>query len=499
MSPPPEKRGASSAQPHLGRRRHNSEEGEASSSSAARSLRPESHEVEVSAEDDNEGLVWPEPFVEAVARKVALAAAQGGGALAAAPALVTVFQVCSTWRTISHSEILWEALVQDVWEWDTSQTTRRPQSWRDEYIRLHSTASNFRHNRAKYTLIEYEVSSDSSGNGAGAVCRCLTLSPEYLAVGFFDGAVRIFSLTSKECVNTMKPPHENRLGPLSRAISGIVINDDRVVFASFDGNVFVGEVLTGLVRRAHVGNVVNDGTLVDFTGSEKFWVGLYAGIPGHACHIWDAVTEQLVFNAGDITDSEALRGWRLLTEQAERIGRVRVNRDGILLTATRFKVTVFDLESYGVSFRREEIAMDEQQQLIVESVDANNDWFLTASDDGAARIRRITDFEDSWAFSFAEAAATDANSANSTTSTSRSSSGNTNSDRRNRVRVFGALNTRQAFLCIEGSVHAWDAKSGMRLYRLDEWMGEVFDLVADDEHVAGCAIDTGIHLWSFRP
>ncbi|KAH9307233.1 hypothetical protein KI387_035144, partial [Taxus chinensis] len=77
-----------------------------------------------------------------------------------------------------------------------------------------------------------EVCSDSSGNGAGAACKCLAQSPGYLAVS----------------------------------------------------------VLSGHVRCAHTGNVVNDDTLVYFTGCLRFRVGLYAGIPGHACHICDAVT-----------------------------------------------------------------------------------------------------------------------------------------------------------------------------------------------------------------
>ncbi|GLJ23772.1 hypothetical protein SUGI_0451080 [Cryptomeria japonica] len=437
-----------------------------SSSSFSRSLRTRSQA----------DSIWPQPFVEALAREVALAAVNGGGSLAAVTAVVSVFQVCSTWRTISHSEILWEALTRHVWD----RTQARTQSWRDEYIRLHLTASNFRHNRATYTSIEYEVSSDSDSNGAGAACRCLALSPEYLAVDFFDGALRVFSLEGKECVCTMKPNHENRLGPLSRAVAGIVMYGNTVVFASFDGNVFVGNVLTGHFRCASLGNVVNDGTLVDFTGCGRFWVGLCAGSPGHAYHIWDAATEQLVLNDGDITDLEALRGWRLLTEQGGRIGRVGINSNGILLTATKMKLAAFDLETYGVSFSREQTAVV-GQELIVESVEANNDRFLTASNNGAARIRRITDFEDVCSFSFDTAA------------------GDNNGNNHGERKVLGTLNAWQAFLCIDGVVHAWDAHSGLRLHRLNEHMGQVFDLVADDGHVAGCAIDSGVHLWSFRP
>eukprot|EP01018_Ginkgo_biloba_P020112 Gb_09541 [translate_table: standard] len=487
------------------------EEGE---SSSRRGRRARSHE-ERRRVYGNEGGVWPEPFVEALAREVALEAARSGGALAAAPAVANVFQmvacygyndlqrigknklnfckqngkrsaaygndfasgmVCSTWRTISNSEILWKSLTRLVW----SQNHRRSSQWRDEYIRLHRTASNFYYNRAKYTLIEYEVSSDSSNNGAGAACRCLALSSTFLAGGFFDGAVRIFSLATKECISTMKPVHENRLGPLSRAIAGIVLYDDKVVFASFDGSVFVGSISRGEIRCAHVGNVVNDGTLVDFTGCEDWWVGLYAGVPRHACHIWDASTEELVFNGGDITDPDALRGWHLLTEQAERIGRVRIGDDGLLLTATRLKVAVFDLETHGSAFSIEEETAGE---VIVESVEVNADRFLMASSNGVARIRQVRTLEDVCSFPFDGAGGLNGN----------------NNNNNNYRKLLGTLNTRQAFVCIDGVVGAWDANSGARLYRLTEQIGDVFDLVADDEHVAGCALDTGIHLWSFGP
>lgn len=64
----------------------------------------------------------------------------------------------------------------------------------------------------------------------------------------------------------------------SRAVSGIILSDTQVIFASHDGDIHVAMV-NGVapVRRAHLGAVVNDGALVDFSGCSRWWVGLYAG------------------------------------------------------------------------------------------------------------------------------------------------------------------------------------------------------------------------------
>lgn len=52
------------------------------------------------------------------------------------------------------------------------------------------------------------------------------------------------------------------------------------MFASLDGDIHVAATDNAAVpyRRAHVGDVVNDGALVDFSGCERWWVGLYAGL-----------------------------------------------------------------------------------------------------------------------------------------------------------------------------------------------------------------------------
>jgi len=62
---------------------------------SARRSRARSHETDVSQEarNDQNGGVWPEPFIEALAQAVALEAARCGGALAVGPAVVNVFQI----------------------------------------------------------------------------------------------------------------------------------------------------------------------------------------------------------------------------------------------------------------------------------------------------------------------------------------------------------------------------------------------------------------------
>lgn len=79
-------------------------------------------------------------------------------------------------------------------------------------------------------------------------------------------------------MSTFHPHHRDRLGRFSRAVSGIILSDVQLVFASLDGDIHV--VVIGDAappRRAHLGDVVNDGALVDFTGCDQWWVGLYAG------------------------------------------------------------------------------------------------------------------------------------------------------------------------------------------------------------------------------
>lgn len=57
------------------------------------------------------------------------------------------------------------------------------------------------------------------------------------------------------------------------------MSDTRLVFATLDGDIHAAVINGGvmMLRRVHMGDVVNDGSLVDFAGSNRWWVGLYAG------------------------------------------------------------------------------------------------------------------------------------------------------------------------------------------------------------------------------
>ncbi|PPD74529.1 hypothetical protein GOBAR_DD28536 [Gossypium barbadense] len=113
-----------------------------------------------------------------------------------------------------------------------------------------------------------------------------------------------------------------------------------------------------LARRAHIGNVLDDGALVDFTGCGRSWVGLYAGVPGRAFHIWDGNTEELVYLNASLTDPEVVMGWHMLTEFTETIGRQ--HRRGL-------RVTCFD---------------------------TNNEAFITVDNRGRAIVRRAGTLEE---------------------------------------------------------------------------------------------------------
>ena len=67
---------------------------------------PSSSRPRLSAE-----AVWPEHFVEAVAARVAIDAARNGGRLAAAPAIVAVFQVLSSPAIYLHRDIQVEECI----------------------------------------------------------------------------------------------------------------------------------------------------------------------------------------------------------------------------------------------------------------------------------------------------------------------------------------------------------------------------------------------------
>ncbi|KAJ7556789.1 hypothetical protein O6H91_05G098600 [Diphasiastrum complanatum] len=413
-------------------------------------------------------VVLPESVVEIIALQLALNVSASTGPLSAAPAIANMFQVCWTWRNISRSELLWETLCVAVWG---VRSRHEGRTWYQEYLLVHVTSINLRTGNYRHYKLNYEISGDS--NGRSEKCRCLALSGRFLAGGFSDGAIRVFDLKSRLCMCTMKPVHRDRFGPLSRAITGLVIDNEKVTFASLDGSVFVGNIVEALHRRVHVGNVIQDGALISFTGCSRWWVGLYAGSPGNSIRIWDAATREPVFQGGHIMDNDAMRGWNLFLEQATRIGSLRVSNDSYLVSTTQTKISVVDLETFGLRLN-----IEREEQIAVEAFDVKYNRLLTSSYDGDAQVRRLPHLQEQCRLQHVRAG----------------------SDSNHRTKIVGALNTRQAFLCISGVINAWDAVSGSHLYRVDEQLGsDVYDLVASDQFVAACVSDIGLHLWDFTP
>lgn len=221
------------------------------------------------------------------------------------------------------------------------------------------------------------------------------------------------------------------------------------------------------MRRAHIGDVVNDGALVDFAGCGRWWAGLYAGVPGRAFHIWDSNSEELVFVGGTLTDPESLMGWRMLTDLTQFVGRLRVTRQESAVAATGTRVILIDLRGQGLvlsdqSYRR--------RGLIVTSVDVDEDAYIIVDTRGRAVVRRVGTSEEICRFNVRGAA---------------------------RGRVMGCMNQGYALMCVAGVIRVWETERGGYLYDLVEGIGEVNAIVANERHVAVYSNDATIHLWDF--
>ena len=181
-------------------------------------------------------------------------------------------QVCRTWRTVSQSDLLWQTLTRRIWH----RNNLLHPTWHDEYIYRHRTATNFRRRRYIYTTLHFPTNENNTNESLS--CHRLALSDYHLAAGLSDGSVRLFHLPTRLHVSTFHPHQRNHLGPFSRAVCGLFFSDNRLIFASLDGDIHVASVnVPGATRRAHLGDVVTDGVLVDFAGCNQWWVGLYAG------------------------------------------------------------------------------------------------------------------------------------------------------------------------------------------------------------------------------
>ncbi|OVA20152.1 WD40 repeat [Macleaya cordata] len=413
--------------------------------------------------------VWPEPFIENLAYQVAVNASRTRGRLAAAPAISNLFQVCSTWRAISRSNPLWRNLTRQIWGVDNLVHN----TWRDEYVYRHCTAYNFRISNAVYTRLNF----DDCDNNALA-CRCLALSDLHLACGFDDGSVRLFDLSSRLHVSTFHPHQRDRLGPFSRAVSGIILTDSKLVFASLDGDIHVVIINGPGPRRAHLGNMMIDGTLVDFTGCRRWWVGLYAAVPGRSFHVWDDETEELVFVGGTLTDPEALLGWRLLTELTEPLGRVRVSNRDIAVACTGVRVMAFDLQNLGLVLNEEEV----ERGVVVSSVDVSHDLFLVVDNRRVASVRRVDNFEEVCTF----------------TVRGGGGGGGGGSGGVRRGAMIGCINGGCIFICTGGIIRVWDVQHGQFLYNMSQRIGDPTALIANERHVAASSsVDATIHLWDY--
>ncbi|KAL0451500.1 UNVERIFIED_CONTAM: Transcriptional regulator STERILE APETALA [Sesamum latifolium] len=409
--------------------------------------------------------VWPEPFVEALAFQVAADASLIVGRLAAAQALFNVFQVCSTWRAVSRSELLWQNLTRRIW--NVGRLAHN--TWREEYVYRHRTASNFRSRRCVYSSIHIPI--DHNNNNDGLSCRRLALSDHHLAAGFSDGAVHLFHLPSRLHLSTFYPHYRDRIGRFSSSVSGIIISDVRLVFATLDGDIHSTVIDVGItpLRRAYMGDVVNDGVLVDFTGSNRWWVGLYAGVPGRAFHIWNSETEELVFIGGTLTDPEAVIGWHLLTEMTDLIGRVRVTSHENAVACTSLRVIVFDLANQGIVLGEQDI----RRGITVASFDSNNESTLITDSRGTASVRRVADLEEMCRFTIRGAS-------------------------QQRGRILGCVNGGYGVVFGGGVIRVWEIEHGGYLYSFRERIGECNALTADDSYVAACSPDGILHLWDFR-
>ncbi|XP_076934708.1 transcriptional regulator STERILE APETALA-like [Bidens hawaiensis] len=397
--------------------------------------------------------VWPEPFLEALATQIAIDAALSFGRLAAAPALSNIFQVCRTWRRASQSDLLWQTLTRRIWN---RHHLIHP-SWHDEYIYRHRTARNFHSRNYHHTVLNFPLNDNEALS-----CRRLALSDYHLAAGFSDGSVRLFHLPTRLHVSTFHPHQRNHFGPFSRAVSGIFFTDTRLVFSSLDGDIHVASIhVPGALRRTHLGDVVTDGVLVDFTGSSRWWIGLYAGVPNRAFHVRNSITEELVFIGGTLTDPDAVIGWHLLVDLNDHVGRIRITSDDMAVGFTRSRVIVFSLGNQMILGEEEFM-----RQINVGTADAYNKALMFVNSRGVAKVRQVEHLGEICRFMA-------------------------------RGGLLGCINGGYAFISTSNGVRVWELDHGEYLYIFRERIRDITAMIADEHHVAASTGDNTIHLWDF--
>ncbi|KAK8949950.1 Transcriptional regulator STERILE APETALA [Platanthera guangdongensis] len=225
-------------------------------------------------------------------------------------------------------------LLREFHVWSPHRRRRFP-SWQQEFISLHCTASNFRVGRCLHTHVPTPASSILR-------CRRLTIFDRHLAAGFSDGSVRLYDFpVASHITHHAFHPHSDRLGQFSTAIAGIILlNQRRIVFASQDGDITVANVdednfSKAVSLRTRAGNLMENGTLVDFAGDERRWVGLLASMSGWSWWVWDGETEQKVYAGGLLTDVDSVVGWHMLADIIfPSVARIGVAAAGMVVGCT---------------------------------------------------------------------------------------------------------------------------------------------------------------------
>ncbi|KAL6975493.1 hypothetical protein U1Q18_024289 [Sarracenia purpurea var. burkii] len=194
------------------------------------------------------------------------------------------------------------------------------------------------------------------------------------------------------------------------------------------------------------------------------------GVPGRAFHIWDGVTEELIFVGGSLTDPEAVVGWHLLTQLTDFVGRVRLTSQESAVACTSLRVIVLDLRNQGIVLAEEEC----RRGIVVGSVDAANEALVIVDTRGAASVRWASTLEELCRFRVRAASQAE------------------------RRAVLGCMNLGCALMYAGGVIRVWEVEHGAYLYSLRERIGEeATAMVADDRYVAAGCSDMSIHLWDF--
>lgn len=308
------------------------------------------------------------------------------------------------------------------------------------------------------------------------------MSDHYLASGYVDGSVRLFELPSSRHIATFHPDlNRAHLGLFSRSISGLFLEASTLVFASQAGDIEVASTDEdvddrGISRLARVGNLVEDGVLVDFTGKGSYWVGLFSGVPDRSFRVWSFNEDEvaLLFVGGNLMNPNAVIGWRMLTDFPSVVGRVRVvedrsYQDGVVAVVGCSSSFIQTAEVSGEGMALEEHSLG--GMVAVGSVDlCEGNLMVVESMTGLAKVHQLRTMEEVCRFSTGGAV--------------------------HGGSIAGGLNWGYVVVCRGNRIKVWDVRTGEYLFTMRERVGG--NLVAvSQQYAAVWAANTGLHLWNF--